>query len=384
MTEIASVTSSIIESDGRTMAQYGEGGRSLSTRMFTKNREYPCQSRTGHPVLWVLTAERPEADVLGPLALKGRLRDTHVVQPTATQLTDRLLDSYARLGGINHVDQQNLPSKRAVALMVMDLLRLLFPGFFDEKLTHSSELRLETAGLVQRVLERLESEILKSLEYHPPPELPAKDLQPVARSYALEFVESLPRIRELLQTDTEAAFTGDPAALSKEEVIVAYPFIEAIAVQRLAHELYLKNVPLIPRIMTEWAHARTGMDLHPGAQIGSHFFVDHCTGTVVGETTVIGDHVKMYQGVGLVAKSLAAGQQLRGLKRHPTIEDHVTIYAGATIMGGDTVVGEGSTIGANVFLTSSVPPHSLVVQEEANIRVLRKNRDRGNSTDFHV
>ena len=268
--------------------------------------------------------------------------------------------------------------------MVMDLLRLLFPGFFDEKLTHSSELRMETAGLVQRVLERLESEILKSLEYHPPPELPAKDLQPVARSYALEFVESLPRIRELLQTDTEAAFNGDPAALSKEEVIVAYPFIEAIAVQRLAHELYLKNVPLIPRIMTEWAHARTGMDLHPGAQIGSHFFVDHCTGTVVGETTVIGDHVKMYQGVGLVAKSLAAGQQLRGLKRHPTIEDHVTIYAGATIMGGDTVVGEGSTIGANVFLTSSVPPHSLVVQEEANIRVLQKNRDRGNSTDFHV
>ena len=125
--------------------------------------------------------------------------------------------------------------------------------------------------------------------------------------------------------------------------------------QRLAHELYLKNIPLIPRIMTEWAHARTGMDLHPGAQIGTHFFVDHCTGTVVGETTIIGNHVKMYQGVGLVAKSLAAGQQLRGQKRHPTIEDRVTIYAGATIMGGDTVVGEGSTIGANVFLTTSVP-----------------------------
>ena len=184
----------------------------------------------------------------------------------------------------------------------------------------------------------------------------------------VEFLASLPRIRELLQTDTEAAYNGDPAALSKEEVIVAYPFIEAIAVQRLAHELYLKNIPLIPRIMTEWAHTRTGMDLHPGAQIGSHFFVDHCTGTVVGETTIIGSHVKMYQGVGLVAKSLAAGQQLRGQKRHPTIEDRVTIYAGATIMGGDTVVGEGSTIGANVFLTTSVPPHSLVVQEEANVR----------------
>jgi serine O-acetyltransferase len=161
--------------------------------------------------------------------------------------------------------------------------------------------------------------------------------------------------------------------------------MEAIAVQRLAHELYLKNISLIPRIMTEWAHSRTGMDLHPGAQIGTHFFVDHCTGTVVGETTIIGDHVKMYQGVGLVAKSLAAGQMLRGQKRHPTIEDGVTIYAGATIMGGDTVVGEGSTIGANVFLTGSVPPHSLVVQEEANVKVVsKKSRDKNVPTDFMV
>jgi serine O-acetyltransferase len=200
----------------------------------------------------------------------------------------------------------------------------------------------------------------------------------------LELLDSLPRIRDLLQTDTEAAYNGDPAALSKEEVIVAYPFIEAIGVQRVAHELYLKNIPLIPRIMTEWAHSRTGMDLHPGAQIGSHFFVDHCTGTVVGETTIIGSHVKMYQGVGLVAKSLAAGQQLRGQKRHPTIEDRVTIYAGATIMGGDTVVGEGSTIGANVFLTTSVPPNSLVVQEEANVKVMNKKELRRPIQDFHI
>ena len=176
----------------------------------------------------------------------------------------------------------------------------------------------------------------------------------------------------LLQTDTAAAYEGDPAAGSREEVIVAYPFIEAIAVQRLAHELYLDNVPLIPRMMTEWAHARTGMDLHPGAQIGTHFFVDHCTGTVVGETAVIGNHVKMYQGVGLVARSLAAGQALRGHKRHPTLEDRVTVYAGATIIGGDTVVGEGSTIGASVFLTNSVPPNSLVVLEAANVKVIPK------------
>ena len=198
------------------------------------------------------------------------------------------------------------------------------------------------------------------------------------------MLDSLPRVRELLQTDTEAAYNGDPAALSKEEVIVAYPFIEAIAVQRVAHELYLKNIPLIPRIMTEWAHARTGMDLHPGAQIGSHFFVDHCTGTVIGETSIIGSHVKMYQGVGLVARSLAAGQALRGQKRHPTLEDRVTVYAGATIIGGDTIVGAGSTIGASVFLTTSVPPNSLVVLEETNVRVTPKMSRDSHALDYQI
>jgi serine O-acetyltransferase len=303
---------------------------------------------------------------------------------TVTQLTERLVASYSRFGGINHLDGKNLPSKRAIALITIDLLRLLFPGFFDEKLLHSSEVGAETSSMLESVLASLEDEVAKSLEYNPPPELPRTGLRPIAHTLTVEFLDSLPRIRELLQTDTEAAYKGDPAALSKEEIIVAYPFIEAIAVQRLAHELYLKNIPLIPRIMTEWAHARTGMDLHPGAHIGSHFFVDHCTGTVVGETTIIGSHVKMYQGVGLVAKSLAAGQQLRGQKRHPTIEDHVTIYAGATIMGGDTIVGEGSTIGANVFLTTSVPPHSLVVQEEAKVRVVSKKERTRPPEDFHI
>jgi serine O-acetyltransferase len=299
------------------------------------------------------------------------------VQLTVSQLSDHLIASYARVGGINHLDGKNLPSKRAIALIAMDLLRLLFPGYFDEKLVHSAEIRANTAALLQQVLGRLETEVAKSLDYCPPPDLKAakKELRSLAHNWTLEFLDSLPRVRELLQADTEAAYNGDPAALSREEVIVAYPFIEAIAVQRLAHELYLKHIPLIPRIMSEWAHTRTGLDLHPGATIGSHFFVDHCTGTVVGETAVIGNHVKMYQGVGLVARSLAAGQMLRGQKRHPTIEDHVTVYAGATIMGGDTVVGEGSTIGANVFLTTSVPPHSLVVQEAANVKVMSKNKE---------
>jgi len=312
------------------------------------------------------------------------LPDTRFVPLTVTQLTDRLIASYAQSGGINHLDGKNLPSKSAITLITTNLLRLLFPGFFDEKPIHSSEIKVETASLMDAVLGSLEDEVYKSLEYSPPPEMPKKNLRSFAHTSTVQFLGSLSRIRELLQTDTEAAFNGDPAALSREEVIVAYPCIEAIAVQRLAHELYLNNIPLIPRIMTEWAHGRTGMDLHPGAQIGTHFFVDHCTGTVIGETSVLGNHVKMYQGVGLVARSLSAGQLLKGQKRHPTLEDRVTVYAGATIMGGDTVVGEGSTIGANVFLTSSVPPHSLVIQEEANVKVMsKKSREKG-PDEFHI
>jgi serine O-acetyltransferase len=291
---------------------------------------------------------------------------------TLTQLTAHLMASYERAGGINHVDGKNLPSKHVITDITVDLLRLLFPGFFDEAPIHSSEIEAVTLALLDSVLKRLENEIRKSLDYAPPAGMAGEDLSEIAHVFTLKFLSSLPRVRELLQTDTEAAFNGDPAAYSQEEVIVAYPFVEAIAVQRLAHELYLDKIPLVPRIMTEWAHARTGMDLHPGARIGTHFFVDHCTGTVVGETAVIGNHVKMYQGVGLVARSLAAGQALRGQKRHPTIEDRVTIYAGATIIGGDTVVGTGSTIGASVFLTSSVPANSLVIMEATNVKIVPK------------
>jgi serine O-acetyltransferase len=218
----------------------------------------------------------------------------------------------------------------------------------------------------------LEDEIRKSLEYNTPAGLHKKDVVKTAHEWTLEFLERLPQLREILQTDMEAAYNGDPAAMSKEEVIVAYPFVEAIAVQRLAHELYLKKVALIPRIMSEWAHSRTGMDLHPGATIGSCFFVDHCTGTVVGETAIIGNHVKMFHGVTLGARSTAHVEALRGRKRHPTLEDRVTVYPGATILGGDTVIGAGSTIGGNVFLMQSVPPNSLVLYDAPEVRVLSK------------
>jgi serine O-acetyltransferase len=302
---------------------------------------------------------------------------------TVSKLTNDLVASYAQFGGINHLDGKNLPSKRAITAITQDLLRLLFPGFFDEKLLHSSEIKVKTAALLDSILGKLEDEIRKSLEYQPPDGLAKKDIAHAAHKLTVEFLHGLPRIREILQTDVEAAFNGDPAAMSREEIIVSYPFIEAISVQRLAHELYLKNVALIPRIMSEWAHARTGMDLHPGAKIGSHFFVDHCTGTVVGETATIGNHVKMYHGVTLGAKSTAAGQLLRGKKRHPTIEDRVTIYPGATILGGETIIGAGSTIGGNVFIMDSVQPNSLVIYDGLDMRVLEKGQKTA-ALDFQI
>jgi serine O-acetyltransferase len=318
------------------------------------------------------------------LAFPGALLNTGPVNATVTQLTDQLIVSYAKVGGINHLDGKNLPSKTAIAAITADLLRLLFPGFFDEKMIHSSELKVEMVSLMDSVLERLEDEVYKSLEYSTPPGLARKDLRRTAHELTLELLGSLPCVRELLKTDVDAAFNGDPAALSHEEIIVAYPFVETIAVQRVAHQLYQRHVALIPRIMSEWAHSRTGMDLHPGAQIGSHFFVDHCTGTVVGETCIIGDHVKIYHGVTLGAKSTSDVEQLRGKKRHPTIEDHVTIYPGATILGGETVIGQGSTIGGNVFLTSSVPAHSLVVFEGVTMKVMSKKERERIVTDFQI
>jgi serine O-acetyltransferase len=285
-----------------------------------------------------------------------------------------LMESYRRIGNINHLEGKNLPSKRAVGTIARDLLRLLFPGFFGERLPHADELEGEVAALLHSVCQRLRDEISKSLRRSPAcpalPEVPA-----LAGVITAEFLRALPEVRALLQTDVEAAFQGDPASIAIDEIILAYPFVEAVATQRLAHILYRKGVPLVPRIMTEWAHSRTGIDIHPGAEIGSHFYIDHGTGTVIGETSRIGNHFKIYQSVGLIARSLSGGRALHGKRRHPTLEDDVTVYAGATIMGGDTVVGAGSTIGASVFLNRSVPANSLVINEEARIIVLQKRSD---------
>lgn len=292
-------------------------------------------------------------------------------------LVDGLLESYAKTGITNNIDGVNLPSKSVVAAITSDLLRLLLPGFFEDYPVTTQGLRYKTRTLAGSVYVRLEEEILKALECNQPVRNRIQqDTTRADKAHKIvkEFLGRFTAIRDLLETDAEAAFAGDPAARSREEVIVAYPFMEAIAVQRMAHILYELKVCVIPRLMTEWAHSRTGIDIHPGAKIGTHFFIDHGTGTIIGETCTIGNHVKMYHGVTLGAKSTAAGQKLRGIVRHPTIHDHVTIYPGATILGGDTIIGEHSTIGGNVYLTESVPPHSVVLQSGVSVRVVTRRK----------
>jgi len=282
------------------------------------------------------------------------------------EIVQSLMASYREVGGINHVDCGNLPSKRAIATLCEDLLHVLFPGFFSEDALSSHDLELLTHERVAGIRERMNIEVRRSLRLR---DGSAENHREEAMKLVCDFMVRLPGVRRLLQTDVQAAFEGDPAARSYEEIILAYPGLEAIAIQRSAHLLYQAGVPLLPRMMTEWAHGRTGIDIHPGAQIGSHFFIDHGTGVVIGETCYIGAHVKLYQGVGLVARSLAAGQALAGKKRHPTIEDHVTIYAGATIVGGDTVIGARSIIGANVFLMESVAPEMIYALGDQEHRI---------------
>jgi serine O-acetyltransferase len=304
------------------------------------------------------------------------------------KLVEEILKSYRQVGGINHLDGVNLPSREAMAEIVRDLLRILFPGFYDRTPMHSDQAPFFASQMLTSISERLRHEVQKSLEYAPPQQISSSsNIALEAKKLTDEFLMKLPDIRAKLALDVEAAYEGDPAAISREEIILAYPGLEAISVQRMAHELYKVHVALIPRMMTEWAHSRTGIDIHPGAQIGSHFFIDHGTGVVIGETTVIGSHVKIFQGVSLGAKSFqkdAKGRVVKGTKRHPNLEDRVTIYANATILGGDTTIGAGSTIAASVFLTHSVPPDSIVFHEETELKVVQKKRKDSEPIDFVI
>jgi serine O-acetyltransferase len=292
---------------------------------------------------------------------------------------DELLQTYGETGGINYLDAAaTLPSRLAIEAACAELMSLMFPGFRSEALVSSQDLADTTRTRIRNLHARLKTEICRSLGKIPPDEATEAKAEDVLSA----FLRELPAVRRVLWTDIDAAYEGDPAAMSYEEIILAYPSLEAIAIHRMAHLLYNK-VPLIPRIMTEWAHSRTGIDIHPGAEIGPHFFIDHGTGVVIGETTKIGAHVKLYHAVTLGARSFQKdehGKIKKGGKRHPTVEDDVTIYPGSTILGGETVIGARSTIGGNAFLTQSVPPDSLVYYEEKQLRIVPKRKRKPDST----
>jgi serine O-acetyltransferase len=303
------------------------------------------------------------------------------MEPPVNDAAEELLRTYTESGGINYLDAAAmLPSRPAIESACVDLMGLMFPGFHGDALADSSDLPDVTRSRIKSLHTRMKPEISKSFG-----QLPREAADSRAEEIWNWFISQLGQLRKVLWTDIDAAYEGDPAATSYEEIIVSYPGVEAIAIQRMAHLLYERDVPLIPRLMTEWAHTHTGIDIHPGAKIGSHFFIDHGTGVVIGETCEIGSHVKLFHGVTLGARSFQRDEQGRirkGGKRHPTVEDYVTIYPNSTVLGGETVVGARSTIGGNVFLLQSVPPDSLVYFEAEQVRVVPKHSQAKTGRDF--
>ncbi len=288
-----------------------------------------------------------------------------------------ILKSYETIGGINHLEGPNLPSRQSVGIIVDELESLIFPGFRDEANLDKLNLKYILGEKIVRIATALINETEKSLRYMCKIMDKCDRLgscRAEAEDRVLKILGNIPEIRVKANLDVQASFKGDPAAKTHEEIILAYPSVEALMVYRIAHKFWLAQIPLIPRMMSEYIHGKTGIDIHPGATIGESFFIDHGTGVVIGETTIIGDRVKIYQGVTLGGKSVKKSEADK--KRHPTIEDDVTIYAGATILGGETIIGKGSVVGANVWLMSSIPPHSIVYYQPENF-VLKNG-----STDF--
>jgi serine O-acetyltransferase len=303
-------------------------------------------------------------------------------KPPATaldKLTGELLESYLGDQRARRISQRYLPSREAIVEILGSVLDLMYPGYFGRQDLSADNLGVHVEQMVAALVPKLEREMEHCLCYGREREAvpPAfGECAPRAQELAGIFVHRLPEIRALLIRDVQAAYDGDPAALNLDEIILAYPGVLAVSVYRIAHALYDLGVPMMARIMTEWAHSKTGCDIHPGATIGAAFFIDHATGVVIGETTHIGDGVKIYQGVTLGALSLprdASGHLIRGKKRHPTVESGSTLYANATVLGGNTVVGADSVVGGSVFLTHSVPPRSRVSLKEPELRVMTRD-----------
>jgi serine O-acetyltransferase len=284
-------------------------------------------------------------------------------------LVNSLVKSYRDHAEIIKVDTGNQLNRSVIIETIEKLRALIFPGYFGKKHISTDLVEYYAGDLLEEVVYDLTPQIVRALRHREDMEIaPEESARQKAGDMVFAFLAKLPELREYLASDVSAAFDGDPAAFSKDEIISSYPGIHAITVYRLAHALYELDAPLIPRIMTEHAHSLTGVDIHPGAVIGHHFFIDHGTGIVIGETTVIGSHVKIYQGVTLGGLSTRGGQALKGVKRHPTIEDHVTIYSGASIFGGATVIGEGVVIGSNAFITKSVPEKTRVSVKDPELQ----------------
>lgn len=308
--------------------------------------------------------------------------DRNELQNRLPDIVDTLVKSVVSEPRIQHLNRVSLPGTEAIVEIINKLRQLIFPGYFGKQGLTNSNVAFRVGELVTELTDLLYDQIRCCLRYRQ--NIPGQNgnteqcevCDTESARIVAAFFERIPVVRELLSSDVQAAFDGDPAATSTDETIFCYPGLFAITVQRLAHEFYALDVPMMPRIMTEHAHGLTGIDMHPGAKLGRSFFIDHGTGIVIGETTQIGDHVKIYQGVTLGALAPAFGQMLRGTKRHPTIEDNVTLYAGSTILGGDTVIGAGSVIGGNVFITSSVPANN-VVSAEPPVLKYRERRSRG-------
>jgi serine O-acetyltransferase len=287
------------------------------------------------------------------------------------KLSRAIIKTYQGGTGINFIDTQNLPVRSQIITLIELFTELVFPGYTGKKEITKDNVKYITGDIICEIRTKLTEQIEKALQYRWQLENKGKKKNFARKSEdAAEYVlEKIPYIREMLKSDVQAAFEGDPAAKSYEEIVLSYPCITAIAVYRIAHQLYIKEIPLIPRIMTEWAHEKTGIDINPGAEIGKNFFIDHGTGVVIGETTVIGNNVKIYQGTTLGALSFPKderGRIIKGGKRHPTIEDNVTIYAEATILG-DIVIGRNSVVGGNVWIKESVPAGVTVMTPQPEL-----------------
>ena len=282
-----------------------------------------------------------------------------VIKTEFDQVVGRITQNYISDEVFVTKENRRLPSRSSIIILIKRLRSLMFPGYFEEKNFEYTDAQYFVGNTLNHIRRELRQQVNIALQYTSEGESREQTAEH-SDEIAKHFISRLADIQNMLLKDVQAGFDGDPAAKSRQEIISSYPGVFAIFVYRMAHELYLKNVPFIPRVMTEYAHSRTGIDINPGADIGEYFFIDHGTGVVIGETTKIGNNVKLYQGVTLGALSTRKGQLLAEVKRHPTIENNVTIYSGATILGGETVIGANSIIGGNTFITESVPPYTKV------------------------